>query len=230
MPKPVVAPTPQAAPAKAALTPLVGVTPFTSSQDILTGTFWSDGQEVTASELNNMVNNATIQPTFFSGKAIVPPIKTDTLMILQGNTGQLKQSTISAVVTSANPLVDQNFFFAGPATGFSGTPSFRAIKSKDIVFPTQGTTSNNVDWAAGNSFATTLTANTTFTFSNHTDGQTIRLLLVQGAGGSYLVTWPTITWRGFNPPTLTTAQGHMDIIILTKFSGTILGDYTLNYF
>lgn len=86
-----------------------------------------------------------------------------------------------------------------------------------------------VNWNNGNTQYVTIQANRTPTFSNPKNGSTYRLRIIQGTGGSKLITWPTITWRGGTAPTLTTTAGKQDIIVLVYSNGTYFGDASLNY-
>ena len=87
----------------------------------------------------------------------------------------------------------------------------------------------NISYGAGNIADITLTASTTFTFSNHVVGTYI-LKLTQGGTGSYTVTWPaSVKWSGGTAPTLTTTVGKTDIVTLFHDGTTFFGTYSLNY-
>ena len=63
----------------------------------------------------------------------------------------------------------------------------------------------NIDWSLANSFTKTLSANTTFTFSNLGllgNGQTIVVRLTNTAS-NYTVTWPTVRWATGAAPVMT---------------------------
>lgn len=85
------------------------------------------------------------------------------------------------------------------------------------------------DWNNGNVQTITVQANRTFTFSNPKSGGRYLLFITQGSGGSKLITWPTIKWRGGTAPTLTTAAGKIDIITLVYDGSSYYGDASLNY-
>ncbi len=59
-----------------------------------------------------------------------------------------------------------------------------------------------IDWALANSHTKTLSANTTFTFSNAIAGQNIVVRLTNTAS-NYTVTWPTVRWSGGVAPVMT---------------------------
>jgi hypothetical protein len=62
--------------------------------------------------------------------------------------------------------------------------------------------SNVINWNTGYVFTQTLSANTTFTFSNQTSGQVIVVRLTNTAS-NYTVTWPTVRWAAATAPTMT---------------------------
>lgn len=56
--------------------------------------------------------------------------------------------------------------------------------------------SGAIDWSLATCFTITLTANTTFTFSNQKPGQEILLYITQHASAAKTVTFPTIKTTG----------------------------------
>lgn len=87
----------------------------------------------------------------------------------------------------------------------------------------------NVNWNNGNTQYVTIADNRTPTFSNPKNGARYLLRIIQGGGGSKLITWPTVTWRGGTAPTLTTTNGKQDLITLIYSNGVYYGDASLNY-
>lgn len=71
---------------------------------------------------------------------------------------------------------------------------------------TSAISASDINWATllktGGLYTKTLAANTTFTFSNATAGQTIIVRLTNTAS-NYTVTWPTVKWSGGAAPTMT---------------------------
>lgn len=65
----------------------------------------------------------------------------------------------------------------------------------------------------------------TVTFTNPTEGQVYRLLLIQGSGGSKTITtWPTMTWLGGgSAPTLSTTEGKADAVTIWYVNGVYYG-------
>jgi hypothetical protein len=83
-----------------------------------------------------------------------------------------------------------------------------------------------IDWALGNVFTKTLSANTTFTFSNMTDGQTIVVRLTNTAS-NYTVTWPTVKWSGGVAPTMTIGAKD-DVYTFIRIGSTTYGSAVQN--
>lgn len=85
----------------------------------------------------------------------------------------------------------------------------------------------DVDWSVAPLRYKTIAANTTFTFSNMTEGRTISLYLTQFL--TFTVTWPLgIVWPGAVVPTFTPVAGRTDIYTFTMVNGFIYGSYVQN--
>jgi hypothetical protein len=88
----------------------------------------------------------------------------------------------------------------------------------------------NIDCSAGNFFTKTISANSTFTFSNAPASKSFGFVL-ELTHTSGTVTWPTsVTWPGDKTPTLTTGKTHLFIFVTddggTRWRGGSLVDYT----
>lgn len=109
--------------------------------------------------------------------------------------------------------------------------SEKAIKTyvdgKVAVVPTNAISASAIDWSLGPSHSKTLSANTTFTFSNALDGQTINVAVTNTAG-NYTVTWPTVKWSGGSAPTQTTGA-KTDVYTFIKVGSTIYGNVSANH-
>jgi hypothetical protein len=85
----------------------------------------------------------------------------------------------------------------------------------------------DINWAAGAVFAKTLTANSTFTFSNTTDGDT-KIVALTNTASNYTVTWPAgIKWTGGAAPVQTTGA-KTDVYTFVKIGSTIYGSVVQN--
>jgi hypothetical protein len=101
---------------------------------------------------------------------------------------------------------------AGNAVG--GNPS-------TLSFATTAVSASAIDWATAQSFSKTLSANTTFTFSNATDGEVI-IVAVTNTASNWTVTWPSVTWSGGSAPVQSTGA-NTDVYTFAKIGTTIYG-------
>ena len=70
-----------------------------------------------------------------------------------------------------------------------------------------------VDWFLGKTAYITLTGNAIFTFSNGVSGESYKLVIKQGAGGSHTITLPgDVRLGNSGTPTLSTAVGDVDYL------------------
>jgi hypothetical protein len=132
---------------------------------------------------------------------------TGTLPVANGGTGVTSSTGTGSVVLSSAPTIT--------SLALDGAYS-------EEVYALSGTA---LDPANGTLQTKTLAANTTFTESL-TSGESMILML--GAGASYTVTWPTITWvtsAGNVAPTLTAN----DTLVFWKISTTLYGAYAGSY-
>lgn len=92
-------------------------------------------------------------------------------------------------------------------------------------------TSKTIDFNNGNQQKLTLTGNCTITFTAPTSGVTsIRLRIVQGGGGPYTITWPTMTWAGgTKPPTASAAAVDIAAIQYSTVDTSYQGTASLNF-
>jgi len=83
------------------------------------------------------------------------------------------------------------------------------------------TSSDNIDWTAGNRQTITLgVATTTLTFTNPASTANLILRIVQDGTGSRVITWPaSIKWPSATAPTLSTTASSEDIVTC-YYSGT----------
>jgi len=102
-----------------------------------------------------------------------------------------------------------------------------AIEDTDSYAATQVISGTEIDWSLANTFSKTLTANTTFTFTNTTDGHTILVALTNTAS-NYTVTWPSISWKDSQAP-VQTVGAKTDLYTLTKIGAAIYGAVVQNF-
>ena len=121
--------------------------------------------------------------------------------------------TITAPATSAVLTIPDGVTLTGPAS--SGTAAtlgnaetFTGAKTvTKLVQTVTAMGAQALDGSLGNVFTRTLAGNETFTQSNFSTGQCFMVVVKQGSGTSYTVTWfATVTWitSGATAPTQTT--------------------------
>lgn len=86
---------------------------------------------------------------------------------------------------------------------------------------------SDIDARNASTFTKTLSANTTFTISNMSDGQEI-YVYVTNTASNYTVTWPTVKWSGGVAPTQTTGA-KTDIYRFQKIGADIFGTVSQNH-
>lgn len=91
------------------------------------------------------------------------------------------------------------------------------------------TANTTIDLSLASGAVVTLTHSTTLALSNPQTGAAYVFEIVQGAS-SYTVAWPgTVTWPGGVAPTISTANGAVDVITLywngTSYRGSFLQAY-----
>lgn len=103
-----------------------------------------------------------------------------------------------------------------------------AKTAPDLAFPTSTIATLDINWASSQTFSKSLIANSTFTFSNTKDGQTIRVRLTN-TPSNYTVTWPaSVLWPGGSAPTQTTGA-KTDLYTFVRIGldvyGSVIQDY-----
>lgn len=101
----------------------------------------------------------------------------------------------------------------------------------NVTPTTSAISASAIDWSilktSGGCYTKTLGANTTFTFSNQTAGQTIVVRLTNTAS-NWTVTWPTVKWPAGSTPVMTT--GAKSDIYSFMYDGTnTFGTVVQNY-
>jgi hypothetical protein len=145
-----------------------------------------------------------------------------------------------ATTPSPNPIVGSGTFtvtlrdqaagkvLAGPVSGSDTTPTFRRLVPTDLPSATVTIALVDIDWDLGSMFKKTLATNTTFTFSNTNEGQTIRVAVIQDA--SHTVAWPAaVKWPLGTVPVMTTGANNVDIYTFHKIGGVLYGTFSQKF-
>lgn len=133
--------------------------------------------------------------------------------IYRGDSSNNPEATASLVIlTGGNVGI-------GTSTPAKKLDVVGAIVSEEYTLTSSA--SITVDTDNGNQQRVVLAENTTFTLSNAIEGQALRLVVCQDAGGTNTVDWATnILWPGRIKPTETTTGGNCDLFTFTYSHAT----------
>jgi len=123
----------------------------------------------------------------------------------------------------ASPAFTGNATFAANVSVTGDTTVGGSIKPATYEDTFVSGAGSTLDLSAGTVFLHTLSANTTFTFSNAPASGTafaFVLKLVQGPS-SYTATWPNVYWSGGDTPAISTGSGEIDIYVFLTHDGGV---------
>jgi hypothetical protein len=124
------------------------------------------------------------------------------------------------------------------AFSVNGTSSLSSVTASTFVLTQQQNATANsaqtVNCSIYNNFSYVLSANTTFTFSNMVNGQTIVMDVTQASNNSGLTSTftagtTTIKWQGGNTPTQTATSGKTDVYTFIQSNNIIYGVVSPNF-
>lgn len=117
---------------------------------------------------------------------------------------------------------------ATPATVAQGGTNSATVAAARVALnvTTNAVSASDIDWSLGATHSKTLAANSTFTFSNAVDGETI-IVKITNTASNYTVTWPTVSWAGSVAPTQTVGA-KVDVYTFVKIGSTIFGSAVQN--
>jgi hypothetical protein len=220
------------------------------------GQTFVDGQTVNAANLNNLVDLGIALEGLISDKTDTVPALTDYVLFWKGGslfkckfselpaqvssvalampTNELAVTgspvTTTGTLTAAWKNQPGNKFFAGNGVGAGTTPTFRLLGAEDMAIASVTVAATTVDWSLGNLFYKQVTADTTFSFTNPQDGQTIQVIIAQDGVGNHNVNMPHhIWWRGAAFPIPSFVPNVADIWTFTCYGTGIFGKADLNY-
>jgi hypothetical protein len=123
----------------------------------------------------------------------------------------LTRLTMTATTLSADIPTLTTVLGAGASAGNTTITGVKAVTFNGEVDDGSSGTAKTVDWTAGGAHKETLTGNVTFTFTAPVGVTSLVLKVVQGAG-PYTIVWPaSVKWAGGAAPTISTANGAVDI-------------------
>ena len=141
---------------------------------------------------------------------------------LSGSAGTSGTSGVNGATGASGSAGTSGTSFSSPYAGnLNGTSGQSWMSS-------YGATAG-INWNNGNVQIHTLTASTTFTFSNPNNGATYILAVKQAAAGNYVINWPSITWVGGATPVMTATANKTDIYTFIYVSNIYYGSYSQNF-
>ena len=141
---------------------------------------------------------------------------------LSGSAGTSGTSGVNGATGASGSAGTSGTSFSSPYAGnLNGTAGQSWMSS-------YGATAG-INWNNGNVQTHTLTASTTFTFSNPNNGATYILAVKQAAAGNYVINWPSITWVGGATPVMTATANKTDIYTFIYVSNIYYGSYSQNF-
>jgi len=134
------------------------------------------------------------------------------------NISALAGAGSAAATGSANTFTSEQTFNGGVSVDGAYEQTAEAVSALDI------------DLATGNYFTKTISANSTFTFSNPPASGTAGTFTLELTHTSGTVTWPaSVKFPADTPPTLTAGKTHIFIFITdnngSRYRGAALADY-----
>lgn len=155
-------------------------------------------------------------------KTVVNPGGNETLNLINTATGLV-------MVTGADttPAVLNSKITVGPGLAKSTTnPGANEVLNITNA-ASVSIAASNIDWSLSNCFFKTLGANTTFTFSNDSDAQTI-IVAITNTAGNFTAAWPAaVQWTNGSEPVLTIGVKTC-VFTFVKINGVIYGSVVQN--
>lgn len=134
---------------------------------------------------------------------------------------------VATVTIPGNWVGELSWVYDGTKFRLKGDPVTVSQAWVAQTVATNVISASEIDWSKGPSHSKTLSANTTFTFANALDGQTINVAVTNTAG-NYTVAWPALQWSGGSAPTQTVGA-KTDIYTFTKVGANIYGNVSANH-
>jgi hypothetical protein len=203
----------------------------------------SDASNALTINTNNITANLTLslqlsgqnRSLTFQGNAIIDQdTTTNSTPTFTGiNLGGPSVTDTTLTRSSAGNLaVEGNVVYRAGGTDVpvadGGTGSSTAAAARVALnVTTNAISALDIDWSLSGTHSKTLGANSTFTFSNMVDGETIVVALTNTAS-NYTVTWPTVQWSGGVAP-VQTVGAKTDIYSFKRIGSTTYGSVIQNF-
>jgi len=198
----------------------------------------STGANVTLSAITSGIKRLTSGtltsvsgiPAGSSGEILIVTNATGNSIVVNNN-DTVNASAANVIFTgiNSNIAIPNNgtmaFTYDGTSTHWEMI-SAPPLTTQNMVPPVSALAALAIDWSVSSTFTKTLSANSTFTFSNQVAGQVITVRLTNTAS-NYTVTWPTVRWTGGAAPVMST--GAVSDVYTFFYDGTsTYGAYVQN--
>lgn len=132
----------------------------------------------------------------------------------------LGSSAVKAVGTSGDAigLLNTSNSWSAPQTTKGTRMTLNAVAASDI------------DWAAADYHTKSISANTTFTFSNVPAAVGAGIIVRVTSTGGFTITWPaSVIWPDGVAPSLTSTKTHLFMFLTDDGGTTVRGSFSTNY-
>ncbi len=199
----------------------------------------STANGISVADVAFFTNGSTYnQPMYFGASVIYNAVaQTNSNYATRLDSAGFRIDALSAITTSntvpfyvyGNGIVNGSL----SATTISGDTIAIVKRSYNVLAPVSVNSSYTINWATKNVFDLTLTAATTFSFSNIVPGQTTVIAVRQPVGATgynYSFSGSSVSWPAGTTPTPTTTTGKTDIYTFISLSGSsVYGSAVLNF-
>ena len=139
--------------------------------------------------------------------------------------------TVTCILISGTTAASWSASASGATINSVGSTMLSGTYANVQTYSPAASAMATLDFSKGNIHRITMpsSGNITIVFSNTTSGQCVLIDIIQGSGGSGLVTWPTIKWAsGGVAPTLTITASKTDSIgIEVTTAGSVYQGYVI---
>jgi hypothetical protein len=194
------------------------------------GTLSFEGSAGQLFGISNSLSGTIFSANDISGIPSIEVLDTGLVKLAQYN-GSVTVNTATSI-SNAKLTVQGGSYINGTLTA---TTIVSIIAQDYVVSVTANSATTTLDLSQGNTFYVTMSASTTFAFSNVPTGSNLTnfSIITYNSAGGYAISWPAgVTWSGGQTPARTTTSGKSDIYTFFTLNAgsSIIGSLSiLNY-